>query len=110
MRGRSWAPVPGRPTASSPSSVWRSIRIGILLVALAAAACSNWYDRLSTTDWDETLTVGIYPIDETDDAATQAYIASLTSADVAEVETFLNEEAAEYGIGIQRPVSVQMFR
>ncbi len=90
--------------------MWRKIRIGILLVALATAAWSNWYDRLSTTDWDETLTVGIYPIDETDDPATQAYIASLTSDDIADVEAFLNEEAAEYGIRIARPVSVQMFR
>lgn len=90
--------------------MWRNIRIGILLVLLAVAAWSNWYDRLSTTDWDETLTVGIYPVDETDDPATQAYIASLTSADVAEVESFLNEEAARFGIGISRPVSVQLFR
>jgi hypothetical protein len=90
--------------------VWRNIRIGILALLLAIAAWSNWYDQLSTTDWDETLTVGIYPIDETDDRVTHAYIASLTSADVADVETFLNEEAATHGIGIGRPVSVQMFR
>lgn len=90
--------------------MWRGVRIGILLFALAVAAWSNWYDRLSTTDWDETLTVGIYPIDETDDPVTQAYISSLTNADVADIETFLNEEAAEHGIAISRPVSVQMFR
>jgi hypothetical protein len=89
--------------------VWRKLRIGLLLLILAIAAWSNWYDRLSTTDWDETLTVGIFPIDDADDSQTADYIARLTNADVAEVEAFLNEEAAEYGIGIARPVSLEMF-
>jgi hypothetical protein len=90
--------------------VWRNIRIGILLLILAVVAWNNWYDRLSTTDWDETLTVGIFPIDETDDPATRAYVAGLGDNDVADVERFLNEEAASYGIGIDRPVSVRVFR
>lgn len=89
--------------------MWRKLRIGILLVVLAVAACSNWYDRLSTTDWDETLTVGIYPIDETDDRTTHDYVAGLDDSDVAGIETFLNEEAATNGIAIDRPVSVRMF-
>jgi hypothetical protein len=89
--------------------MWRKIRIGLLLLILAIVAWNNWYDRLSTTDWDETLTVGIFPIDDTDDAQTAAYIARLSTADVAEIEAFLNEEASGYGIGIGRPVSLQMF-
>jgi hypothetical protein len=90
--------------------VWRNIRIGILLLILAIAAWTTWYDRLSTTDWDETLTVGIFPIDDTEDRATHDYVAQLGTADVAEVETFLNEEAGAYGIQIDRPFSVRMFR
>jgi hypothetical protein len=89
--------------------VWRKLRIGILLFFLAVAACTNWYDQLSTTDWDETLTVGIFPIDESDDPATHAYINALGNAEIAEVESFLNTEAAGYGIAIGRPVSVQMY-
>jgi hypothetical protein len=89
--------------------VWRKVRIAVLLMILAVAAWSNWYDRLSTTDWDETLTVGIFPIDDAGDPATRAYIQSLDVAAVFDVERFLNEEAAEYGIGIARPVSVQLF-
>jgi hypothetical protein len=90
--------------------VWRNLRIGILLFILAVVAWNNWYDRLSTTDWDETLTVGIFPVDETVDRATQAYVAGLGDSDVADVEAFLNEEAASYGISIDRPVAVRMFR
>jgi hypothetical protein len=89
--------------------VWRKLRIGILLLVLAVVAWNYWYDRLSTTDWDETLTVGIYPIDETDDAATRDYVAKLATADVADIEQFLNEQAASFGVTIDRPVSVRMF-
>ena len=89
--------------------MWRKLRLGILLLILAVVAWNNWYDRLSTTDWDETLTVGIFPIDETDDAATHAHVAGLVDADVVDVEDFLNEEAASYGVAVQRPVSVKMF-
>jgi hypothetical protein len=89
--------------------VWRKLRIGILLFFLAVAACTNWYDQLSTTDWDETLTVGVFPIDEAGDQATRAYIAALGDSEIADVERFLNSEAADYGIAVARPVSVQMF-
>jgi hypothetical protein len=89
--------------------VWRKLRIGVLLFILAVVAWNYWYDRLSTTDWDETLTVGIYPIDETDDQATHAYVAKLATPDVADIEEFLNDEAAAFGVEIDRPVSVQMF-
>lgn len=90
--------------------MWRKIRIGVLLLILAIASWSTWYDRLSTTDWDETLTVGVYPIDEPDDQAIHDYVAPLGDPEIADVESFLNEEAAEYGIAIDRPVSVRMYR
>jgi hypothetical protein len=41
--------------------VWRNFRILILLLVLGLAAYSNLYDRLSTTDWDETLYIGGAP-------------------------------------------------
>jgi hypothetical protein len=90
--------------------VWRQIRIALLLVILAIAAWTNFYDRYSTTDWDETLTVGIFPIDDAGGEGTKGFLAKLSDADVADVERFLNEEAAEYGVKIARPVSVKMYR
>jgi hypothetical protein len=89
--------------------VWRQIRIALLLLILAVAAWSNFYDRLSTTDWDETLAVGIFPVEPTSDAATAGFIATLGDRDVADIEAFFEEEAARYGIRIPRPVSVKMF-
>ena len=76
---------------------------------LAVAAWSTWYDRLSTTDWDETLSIGIFPIDDAGDPHTGNYVRNLGKGDVVDIERFFNEEAAEYGIDIARPVDVRLY-
>ena len=85
--------------------MWRNIRIAILLLILGIAAWSNWYDRLSTTDWDDTLSIGVFPVDDAGNPVVADYVARLTNGDVADIEHFLDREAKRYGIGIARPVS-----
>ncbi|HEV7606619.1 MAG TPA: hypothetical protein VGO61_04745 [Steroidobacteraceae bacterium] len=89
--------------------MWRKLRIAILLLILGMAAWSNWYDRLSTTDWDETLYIGIFPVDEADNAVARAYVARLAESNVADIEQFLNREAKRYGVDIDRPVRVTLY-
>jgi ribosomal protein L31E len=89
--------------------MWRNLRIAILLLILGIAAWSNWYDRLSTTDWDETLYVGVFPVAAADDVATRDYIAQLSSEDIVDIERFLNREARRYEVAIARPVSVELY-
>ena len=89
--------------------MWRKLRIAILLLILGVAAWSNWYDRLSTTDWDETLYVGVFPIDEAQNPVARAYIERLSAERIADIEAFLNQEAHEYGVAIARPVSVELY-
>jgi len=89
--------------------VWRKLRIAILLLILAIAVYSNWYDRLSTTDWDETLWIGVFPVNADDGDAGESYISALTTQDVADVERFINEEAHRYGITLDRPVRVDLY-
>src|SRR5678816_2163848 len=89
--------------------MWRNLRIAFLLLILGIAAYSNWYDRLSTTDWDETLWIGVYPINAEGSEVSAAYIDALTPARVADIEQFINSEAKEYGIGISRPVRIDLF-
>ena len=89
--------------------MWRKVRIAILLLVLGVAAWSNWYDRLSTTDWDETLYIGVFPVDEASNAVAHDYIGHLTANHIADIEKFLNEEARGYGIGIARPVRVELY-
>jgi hypothetical protein len=93
--------------------MWRLLRIAILLLILGIAAYSTLYDRLSTTDWDETLWIGVFPINAqgngNDSEATARYIENLTPARIADIEQFINREAKEYGIAISRPVRVDLF-
>ena len=74
-------------------TVWRQVRIAILLLLLGVAAYSNWYDRLSTTDWDETLYVGVFPVDDAENAVARDYIATAVEGSHRRHRTFLNEEA-----------------
>jgi hypothetical protein len=96
--------APGRQ-----SSMWRNLRIAILLLALGIAAYSNWYDRLSTTDWDETLWIGVFPVNAAGEPVTADYLARLSQADVGDIERFINREAKFYGVAIERPVRVDLY-
>jgi hypothetical protein len=89
--------------------VWRNLRIAILLVILGMVAWSSWYDRLSTTDWDETLYVGVFPIDAAGNEVAREYIHALSDNRIAEIEQFLNGEAQRFGILTERPVRVQLY-
>lgn len=89
--------------------MWRNVRIALLLLILGVAAYSNWYDRLSTTDWDETLYVGVFPIDESENEVARAYIDRLSASHIADIERFLNAQAHDYGVSIARPVSVELY-
>jgi hypothetical protein len=89
--------------------MWRNVRIAILLFVMALAAYSNWYDRLTTTDWDETLWIGVFPINAAGDPATARYISGLTPERLSDIEEFINREARRHGIGIGRPVRVELY-
>jgi hypothetical protein len=89
--------------------MWRYLRISILLLVLGIAAYSNWYDRLSTTDWDETLWIGVFPINAEGSGAAADYIDALTPERVADIEEFLNREAKRYGVAISRPVRIELY-
>src|ERR1044072_2187757 len=80
-----------------------------MLLFLGIAAYSNWYDRLSTTDWDETLYVGVFPVDDAASEATRDYIARLTANSFVDIEQFLNREARDYGITTARPARVDLY-
>jgi hypothetical protein len=89
--------------------MWRNLRIAFLMLVLGIAAYSNWYDRLSTTDWDETLWIGVFPLNAEDSPVTAAYLSRLSGEDLADIERFLNSEANRYGVAIGRPVRVDLY-
>jgi hypothetical protein len=89
--------------------VWRKLRIGILLFFLAVAAYSTLHDRLSTTDWDETLWIGVFPINADGGKAGADYIARLDDEQLADIERFINQQAHAHGVLLDRPVRVDVY-
>jgi hypothetical protein len=89
--------------------VWRALRIGVLLLALLAAASSAWFDRQRTSSWSSTLWVGVYPIAADGREATRNYVAALRPGDFAAIEAFFGREAHEYGVALERPVQVELY-
>ena len=84
--------------------MFRRIRIAVLLSILVVVVLSTWTDRLNTTRWTAPMTVALFPIDADGRDATERYIDDLSVDDFTVVERFLQDESAEYGIKLDRPV------
>ena len=89
--------------------MWKAIRIGVLLLVLAAVAMQAWLDRVSTQSWRDTLWVGIFPLNADGSPQAQHYIESLSVKDFASVEDFFTREAHRYGVKVDEPVHVELY-
>lgn len=82
----------------------RRLRILALLAVLVAVATGTMLDRIQSTDWDGPLLVALYPVNADGSAAATAEIRSPRTANVDALTTFFAEEAAEYGLRVDRPL------
>jgi hypothetical protein len=73
--------------------VWKTLRIVTLLLVLAGVATQTWLDRATTTDWDDTLWVGIFPVSADGSAVSESYIRSIDRSEFASIEAFFSSEA-----------------
>lgn len=89
--------------------MWKLIRVAVLLLILVGVATATWLDRVSTTSWDKTLWVGIFPLNGDGSDVTARYIESLTPGSFASIESFFAQEAARYGVKVDRPVRVDLY-
>ena len=89
--------------------MWKIIRIAVLLVILMAVAAGAWLDRARSTSWDQTLWVGIFPLNSDGSEAADRYIRNLTVEDFASIESFFAHEASRYGVKVEKPVRVDLY-
>ena len=89
--------------------MWRNLRIAILLLVLAIVGYGYWFDRQSTTRWNRTVWIGLFPINAEGGAAGAAYIEGLTPGKLADIEQFINGQAKAYGIEVDRPVRIEVY-
>ena len=88
--------------------MWKKLRIGILLFILFLVAADTYMTKYRAVSWDDTLWVGIYPINVDNDPKIEKYISGLTNRNFAAIETFFAEEAEEYGLALKKPFKMMM--
>lgn len=88
--------------------MWRFLRIGLLLLLLVLVSVGTLLDRWRTTDWDQPLRVGVFPIDADGRPATVDYVARLEGAQFEPIEAFLEREAEQFGLPLARPIDVTL--
>lgn len=89
--------------------MWKLLRISLLLLALAIAVSWTWLDRIRTTSWQDTLWVGVYPLNGDGSEAADRYVRSLEPQHFVGIERFFAREAARYGIRIAQPVRIELY-
>ena len=89
--------------------MWKSLRILLLLLVLAAVALDAWLDRIATQSWRETLWVGIFPLNGDASPQAQRYLAGLSAQDFAPIEDFLAREGHRYGLQLDLPVHIELY-
>lgn len=84
--------------------MWRKVRIAILLLILIFVALNTYFDRVYSTDWDNSLRVAVYPINGDGSTAAERFIADLHAEDLRAIEAFFEREARRYALKLDNPV------
>lgn len=84
--------------------MWRRLRILVLLLILGFVALNTYFDRVYSTDWDIPLRVSVYPINGDGGDEAERFIRERLTSDYGSLESFFEEEAARYGVPLERPV------
>jgi hypothetical protein len=106
----SLAPPPpaAKPSRGGGWGLFKTVRVTLLLLILAAAALHTWMTRVWTTDWQEPLWVAVYPIDAEDSPRVSAYLERLTSADFQPVADFFARQAKAHGLALEQPFKIDL--
>lgn len=91
-----------------PTSMFKTLRIGILLFILVNVAMGAWLTRQRTTSWQQPLRVVVYPINADGSQASSDYIGSLSHAHWQPMEQFFSDEAQRYRLAQTLPVEVRL--
>lgn len=89
--------------------MWKTLRITVLLLILFIVAVQQVMDRVNTQGWQETLWVGVYPLNADGSAQAEDYIAGLTQKDFGDIESFFAREGQRYGLKAGQPIHIELY-
>lgn len=87
--------------------MWRKLRIVILLLILATVVQQVWLDKVDL-DWKRNFYVAVYPVNVDGSANVNNYLRTLTAEDFEPVAEYFAAEAAQYALGLRRPIELQL--
>lgn len=96
------------PSPKPTRSIWRTIRVSVLMYVLAMVALGTWLAKSRSTDWDDTLYMAIYPVNGDGSERSAAYIQRLEEVTFKPIEEFLGREINRYGHQLKNPVIIEL--
>src|ERR1700761_5669694 len=78
-------------------------------MVLIWAAGHTWLEQVMSTRWEETLWVGVFPVNADGSATAQKYIDELDDQQFADIQTFFEREAHRYGKSLTDPVHIALY-
>ncbi len=89
--------------------MWKTVRISILLLILGVVALQQYLERAATHGWQDTLWVGVFPLNADGSRTAADYIQTLTPKDFADIEAFFVREAHRYAVKAPQPVHIELY-
>ncbi|WP_374260819.1 hypothetical protein [Zoogloea sp.] len=88
--------------------MFRTLRIGVLLLILATVAVGAWQGSARATAWKHSVHVTLYPIAADDSPVSRQIVGRLQPDDFAPVGDWLQDEVRRYGRNLLRPVALNL--
>ncbi len=98
--------TPATGTPKSSGGLFKSIRIFILLLILLIVGLNTFLSGIRATSWDNTLWVGVYPINADASEAVEQYIDRLDEDAYLPIADFFTAEAERYELALGDPVKM----
>ena len=88
--------------------MFKKIRIAILLFILFLVGANAYLTHMRTTDWDQSLSIVIYPINADGSPVAADYISRLTQDSFTSIARFMQNEALRYKLSLDDPVLMDL--
>jgi hypothetical protein len=88
--------------------MFKKIRVAILLFILFLVGGNEYLTQQRTTDWDQSLSIVLYPINADGRPSTASYVASLTLDVFKPVEQFFQTEGIRFNLELADPVIMDL--
>ena len=89
-------------------SLFKAIRVGLLLLVLVIVAGNHWLGMARLAAWDRPIWITVYPINADGAPETARYIDALDASDFNEIGAFFSRQAAAYGVDVARAAHFQL--